>query len=155
MSAPSSTRSLRTFCPSGPVWWVFSCIPKMEEASLRTSSRDFATLTPPPLPRPPAWICAFTTQTLPPSFFAASTAWSTLNAGKPRGVGTPYFLKISLPWYSWIFTLPFLCLYAARPLYHLGYHTRTVSVLVSSAWHWSSWTGLAPSSRSEEHTSEL
>jgi hypothetical protein len=57
-------------------------------------------LTPPPLPRPPAWICAFTTQTLPPSFFAASTASSTVKAGKPRGVGTPYLRKTSLPWYS-------------------------------------------------------
>ena len=32
-----------------------------------TSSIDFTTLTPPALPRPPAWICAFTTQTGPPS----------------------------------------------------------------------------------------
>jgi hypothetical protein len=34
----------------------------------RTSSSDLATLTPPPLPRPPAWIWALTTQTLPPRF---------------------------------------------------------------------------------------
>jgi hypothetical protein len=40
-----------------------------------------ASLTPPPLPRPPAWICAFTTQTAPPSFCAASLASRTLNAG--------------------------------------------------------------------------
>ena len=72
----------------------------------RTSSSDFATLTPPPLPRPPAWICAFTTQTLPPSCFAASTASSTLKQAKPRGVATPYLRKISLPWYSWIFMRP-------------------------------------------------
>ncbi len=42
---------------------------------------DLHTLTPPPLPRPPAWIWAFTTQTGPPSFSAAATASSTLNAG--------------------------------------------------------------------------
>ena len=35
-----------------------------------TSSMDFTTLTPPALPRPPAWICAFTTQTGPPSSLA-------------------------------------------------------------------------------------
>ena len=40
-----------------------------------------ASLTPPPLPRPPAWICALTTQTEPPSFCAASRASRTLNAG--------------------------------------------------------------------------
>ena len=34
-----------------------------------------------PLPRPPAWIWAFTTQTGPPSFSAASTASSTVKAG--------------------------------------------------------------------------
>ena len=68
-----------------------------------TSSRDFATLTPPPLPRPPAWICAFTTQTLPPSFFAASTASSTLKHGKPRGVTRPNLRNSSFPWYSCIF----------------------------------------------------
>ncbi len=37
-------------------------------AAAFTSSTDFTTLTPPALPRPPAWIWAFTTQTLPPSF---------------------------------------------------------------------------------------
>ena len=38
------------------------------------SKSDFATFTPPPLPRPPACICAFTTQLLPPSWVAADTA---------------------------------------------------------------------------------
>src|SRR5262249_57435497 len=37
-------------------------------------------------------------------------------------------------------------LHAAFPLYHFGYQTRTVSPLVSSAWHWSSWKGFVPSS---------
>src|SRR6188474_2894279 len=123
---------------------------------------DFATFTPPPLPRPPAWICAFTTHTLPPSFFAASTASSTLNAAKPRGVGRPYLRKISFPWYSWIFIVVLSsagsrargidggqALPAALFLRcHFGYHLRTVSLVVSSAWHWSSWNGLRPSSRS-------
>ena len=39
----------------------------MRLASFFTSSMDLTTLTPPPLPRPPAWICAFTTQTGPGS----------------------------------------------------------------------------------------
>src|SRR6266436_3303230 len=38
--------------------------------------------------------------------------------------------------------------HAALPLYHFGYQTLTVSLVVSSAWHWSSWNGLAPSSPS-------
>src|SRR5882762_5308969 len=78
-------------------------MPRIFPAQSRTSSMDFASFTPPPLPRPPAWICAFTTHTLPPSFLAALTASSTLKQGVPRGVGTPYFLRISFAWYSWIF----------------------------------------------------
>ena len=33
-----------------------------------TPSTLLVTFTPPPLPRPPAWICALTTHTGPPSF---------------------------------------------------------------------------------------
>src|SRR6267142_4004490 len=83
-------------------------MPRIFEACSRTSSGDFATLTPPPLPRPPAWICAFTTHTLPPSSRVAATASSTEKQGTPRGVATPYFRRISLAWYSWIFMLVFL-----------------------------------------------
>src|SRR5687768_12059964 len=78
-------------------------MPRIFRAQSRTSSIDLATFTPPALPRPPAWICAFTTQTLPPSFFAAATASSTENAGTPLDVGTPNLRKSSLPWYSWMF----------------------------------------------------
>jgi hypothetical protein len=74
--------------PSGPVWWVTSVIPRICSANRRASTASFATLTPPPFPRPPAWICAFTT-TLPPSSRAASAASSTVNAALPRGTGTP------------------------------------------------------------------
>src|SRR4030095_13492781 len=84
-------------------------MPRISLARCFTSSIDLATLTPPPLPRPPAWICALTTQTGPPSDLAAFAASSTVNAGMPRGTGIPYLRKISLPWYSWIFT-------AASPL---------------------------------------
>ena len=67
------------------------------------SSTVFASLTPPPLPRPPAWICAFTT-TGKPRPFPASTASSTVYATLPFGTGTPYWARTPLPWYSWIFT---------------------------------------------------
>jgi len=58
-------------------------------------------LTPPPLPRPPAWICALTTTT---SVFAcsctfgiAAIASSTDIAGMPIGTGTPYLANSCLP----------------------------------------------------------
>jgi hypothetical protein len=65
----------------GPVCFVLSCMPRICPASVATSSGDLATLTPPPLPRPPAWIWALTTQIEPPSFCAASDASRTLKAG--------------------------------------------------------------------------
>ena len=51
----------------GPVWWVTSVAPRIRVASRLTSWIDLTTLTPPALPRPPAWICALTTHTGPPS----------------------------------------------------------------------------------------
>src|SRR3954471_10106250 len=78
---------------------IFSKIPP-------ASSGDFPSFTPPPLPRPPAWICAFTTHTfLSPernsraAAIASSLDWTSL----PRGTATPYPRKISFAWYSWIF----------------------------------------------------
>jgi hypothetical protein len=60
-----------------------------------------ATLTPPPLPRPPAWICAFTTTTSVPACCCtlgiAASASSTDVAGIPIGTGTPYFRNSCLP----------------------------------------------------------
>src|SRR2546425_4965955 len=76
---------------------------RLSPARSRTSLSDLATLTPPPFPRPPAWICAFTAQTLPPSSRAAFAASSTEKQGTPRGVATPYLRRISFAWYSWIF----------------------------------------------------
>src|SRR5882672_5775859 len=78
-------------------------MPRIAVAWARTSSSERATLTPPPLPRPPAWICALTTQTEPPSVRAASTASCTVEQAVPRGTGTPKRRRMSLPWYSWIF----------------------------------------------------
>src|SRR6218665_3513804 len=56
MSAPSSISRRRTFWPSGPVWCVFSCMPRISPDSFLTSSSERASLTPPPLPRPPAGV---------------------------------------------------------------------------------------------------
>ena len=53
-------------CPPGPVWGVTSVMPRIVFASAHASSGSFASFTPPPLPRPPAWICALTTAR-PPS----------------------------------------------------------------------------------------
>src|SRR5213594_242617 len=89
-------------------------MPRIFEACSRTCSTDLASLTPPPLPRPPAWICAFTTHTLPPSSRAAATASSTEKQGTPRGVATPYLRRISLAWYSWIFMLVLLRRFEGR-----------------------------------------
>ncbi|CFN64087.1 Uncharacterised protein [Bordetella pertussis] len=97
MSAPSSISRRRTFWPCGPVWCVTSCMPRISDDSWRTSSIERPSLTPPPLPRPPAWICALTTQTGPPSFSAAATASSTEKAGIPRGTVTPNCFSSSLP----------------------------------------------------------
>ena len=69
MSAAASTSTFLTLRPSGPVWCVTSCMPMIALAASKASSGVFASLTPPPLPRPPAWIWAFTTA-LPPRSFA-------------------------------------------------------------------------------------
>jgi hypothetical protein len=76
---------------------VTSVEPRIRVASFFTSSTDLTTLTPPALPRPPAWICAFTTHTGPGSWFAALTASSTLNAAMPFGTGTPKPRNTALP----------------------------------------------------------
>ncbi len=70
-------------------------IPDVALACVLTSSRERAIFTPPPLPRPPAWIWALTTQVLPPSSSAAAPASSTEKQAFPRGVATPYCLRIS------------------------------------------------------------
>ena len=72
MSAPSSISSRRTTLTLGSRLMRDELHAEdLSAPAARTSSSDFATLTPPPLPRPPAWICALTTQTVPPSYFAA------------------------------------------------------------------------------------
>jgi len=68
---------------------------------VKAAAAPLTTLTPPALPRPPAWICALTTTTSLPvsvmSCLAAVTASGTVNAGMPLGTGIPYFRKSSFP----------------------------------------------------------
>ena len=51
--------------PSGGVCGVFSIMPRIWLAAASAAAGSSASLTPPALPRPPAWTCAFTT-TRPP-----------------------------------------------------------------------------------------
>src|SRR5690606_5415839 len=62
-----------------------------------------ASLTPPALPRPPAWICALTTHRSPGMALAASTASSGERATRPAGTAMPYSAKSCFAWYSWKF----------------------------------------------------
>src|ERR1700675_2055976 len=81
-------------------------MPRILLASSAASATDLAILTPPPLPRPPAWIWAFTTTPVAPAesrFLAAVCASSRVMATSPRGTATPYLASRVLAWYSWIF----------------------------------------------------
>src|SRR3982074_415093 len=118
MSEPSSTLSRLTCLPCGPVCTVTSVAPTIWWSNSLASAIDFAMRTPPlspaeaslnlPLPRPPAWIWLFTTQTGPPSVFAATSESEARNTGTPREIGTPNSCSSALAWYSWMFiwTLP-------------------------------------------------
>src|SRR3712207_514737 len=74
-------------------------MPTMFAAWRSSSSRSWATLMPPALPRPPICTCALTTHGNPTSS-AAARASSTECAFLPRGTGTPCLAKSCLPWYS-------------------------------------------------------
>ena len=79
-------------------------MPRIFWAVSRAAAAPLTTFTPPPLPRPPAWICALTTtnsfSVSAISDLAAASASSRLKTGRPFGMGTPYFFRISLAWYS-------------------------------------------------------
>src|SRR5262249_12648177 len=96
----------------GPVCRVTSVWPSIAVAAARTSSGERARRTPPlpagssrkcPAPRPPAWICDFITHTEPPSFAAAVTASSGVQATWPGSTATPNSFRSSFAWYSWMF----------------------------------------------------
>ena len=63
----------------------------------------FASLTPPALPRPPAWICAFTTHGRRRAPWPLRPPASGVVATLPAGTGMPYSAKNCLAWYSWKF----------------------------------------------------
>ncbi len=60
----------------------------MPSAASKAASALWATFTPPALPRPPVFTCAFTT-TVPPSFSAAARTSSAVSATIPGRTGTP------------------------------------------------------------------
>ncbi len=77
------------------------------DASCRGSSRRaalasagvLASLTPPALPRPPAWTWALTT-TVPPMRRAMASASDGVEATSPSGMGMPAALSSARAWYS-------------------------------------------------------
>src|SRR5438128_1322622 len=84
MPAPSSMSRRRTLRPFGPVWCVTKVLPSNSFANAGTSAPFFVSLTPPALPRPPAWIWAFTTYTGAFSFaahFSAASDTEVAHAG--------------------------------------------------------------------------
>src|SRR6478672_7482929 len=74
------------------------CIPRIARACSSASSGVLASLTPPALPRPPAFTWALTTTT--PSCSAAALASSGVVATMPFVTGTSCLAKSSFAWYS-------------------------------------------------------
>jgi len=79
--------------------WPLMSIPRMAAAFSSASSGVAASLTPPALPRPPVFTCAFTT-TVPPSSRAAAAASGGVSTVLPGSTGTPCAAKRSFAWYS-------------------------------------------------------
>ena len=73
-SIASSTSTASTGTPAGPVWCVTRVEPSIAAAASRASDAEATSLTPPALPRPPAWTCALTTTRPPSSSAAAATS---------------------------------------------------------------------------------
>ena len=88
----------------GPVWIVTSLWPSRLSATWAASSALRTSCTPccsgwsliVPLPRPPAWIWALTTASLPPNWSKAAAASCGVRATRPRGTATPAWRRISL-----------------------------------------------------------
>ncbi len=127
MSMPCSMYRRLTALPSSPVCTVTRVDPSLLRPSSRTAASAASippvrpsrtTVTPPrsgyslkrPLPRPPAWICDFTTTTAFPvdsmSGRTPATASSTVVATKPAGTTMPRSSIRAFAWCSWIFTRP-------------------------------------------------
>ena len=76
-------------------------MPRIFSKSWADSSGVLANFTPPPLPRPPAWIWALTTLR-PPYSWVMLRASAASPATRPSGVATLNCLSSSLAWYSWM-----------------------------------------------------
>src|SRR4051794_4208826 len=70
--------------------------PRIARAASSASAGEWATFTPPALPRPPVLTCAFTT-TVPPSSAATAAASSGVSAVRPGSTGTPCAANRSCP----------------------------------------------------------
>src|SRR5688572_10871047 len=103
MSVASLTSTSLTGSARPPDWYVVIFVPSIFAAASRASSGVLTSLTPPALPRPPAWICALTTKSPPPIDFAAARASSPLRTARPAGTGMPTSANSSFAWYSWKF----------------------------------------------------
>ncbi len=77
-------------------------MPKRDLAIASASSFDLANLTPPALPRPPAWIWAFTTIIGVETSAIAACISLGLSATFPLGTGI-YAESMVFAWYSCIF----------------------------------------------------
>src|SRR5487761_259598 len=96
MSLASVTRTLCTT-------WPLMSRPRICSAAACASSGPLASLTPPALPRPPVFTCAFTTTGGAPaaaSSAAISRAPAASEATRPGMTGTPCSANSSLAWYS-------------------------------------------------------
>src|SRR5439155_1116172 len=71
-------------------------MPKICFATRSASPGLFASFTPPPLPRPPAWICAFTTTVPPPRRSATPRAPAALNTASPDGTSNPLVVPVEI-----------------------------------------------------------
>ena len=91
MALASSTSTLWTV-------WPLMSMPRIGRAFSSASAGESATLTPPALPRPPAFTCALTTTRAVPAA-ANSSAIARASSGVvailPVGTGTPYSAKSS------------------------------------------------------------
>ena len=83
--------------------WPLMSMPRICSPAAAASSADFATFTPPALPRPPVFTCALTTTTPPlfgPISSAAARTASGVSATTPASTGTPCASNMSRAWYS-------------------------------------------------------
>ncbi len=92
ISAAGTTSTLWTVRP-------LIVMPRIWAARSAASEGFRASLTPPALPRPPAWTCALMT-TVPPIRRATASASVGVEATSPSNIGMPAALSNARAWYS-------------------------------------------------------